>query len=176
MQAFDLPQPEPRIYEIPDDSLESKPKTALVLEDNAAFADTLKDALESFGYRVTIVPTGAEGVQQILASDFDAIVCDMVMPNFPGDMFYLAVQRARPHLCQRFIFITGHQDNPKIVQFIKQSGCVALWKPFEMRRLSDALEFVNCGRRQPVPVGTVNPIPNIAKQILRVVGRCDDNS
>jgi CheY-like chemotaxis protein len=59
-------------------------------------------------YQVTNVPLGAEGVQQVLASDFDAIVCDMVMPNFPGDMFYLAVQRARPHLCQRFIFITGH--------------------------------------------------------------------
>jgi len=163
MQSFDLPQPAPRIYEIPDDLLESKHKTVLVLEDNAAFADTLKDALESFGYRVTVVPTGAEGVQQILASDFDAIVCDMVMPNFPGDMFYLAVQRSRPHLCQRFIFITGDQDNPKIVQFIKQSGCVALWKPFEMRRLFDALEFVNCGRKQPAPVGTVNHLPNIGK-------------
>ena len=121
----------------------------------------MKGALESYGYRVTVVPTGTEGVQQILAADFDAIVCDMVMPNFPGDMFYLAVQRSRPHLCQRFIFITGHQDNPKIIQFIKQSGCVALWKPFEVRRLFDALEFVTCGRRQPVPAGTVNSLPNI---------------
>jgi CheY-like chemotaxis protein len=163
MQSFDLPQPAPRIYEIPDDLLESKHKTVLVLEDNAAFADTLKDALESFAYRVTVVPTGAEGVQQILASDFDAIVCDMVMPNFPGDMFYLAVQRSRPHLCQRFIFITGDQDNPKIVQFIKQSGCVALWKPFEMCRLFDALEFVNFGRKQPAPVRTVNHLPNTGK-------------
>jgi CheY-like chemotaxis protein len=161
MQEPDLPQPEPRIYEIPDDLLEPKHKTVLVLEDDAAFVDTLKDTLECFGYRVTAVPTGAEGVQQILTSDFDAIVCDMVMPNFPGDMFYLAVQRSRPHLCQRFIFITGQQDNPKIIQFIKQSGCVALWKPFKARRLLDALEFVTCGRRQSVPTGTVNPLPNI---------------
>jgi DNA-binding NtrC family response regulator len=161
MQKLDLPQPEPRIYEIPDDLLESRHKTVLVLEDDAAFVDTLKDTLESFSYHVTVVRTGAEGVQQILASEFDAIVCDMVMPNFPGDMFYLAVQRSRPHLCQRFIFITGHQDNPKIIQFIKQSGCVALWKPFKARQLLDALEFMTCGRRQPVPTGKVNPLPNI---------------
>ena len=161
MRELDQPQPEPRIYEIPDDLLESKPKTVLVLEDDTAFAATLKDALESFGYRITFVPTGTEGVQQILASDFDAIVCDMVMPNFPGDMFYRAVQRSRPHLCRRFIFITGHQDNPKIVQFIKQSGCVALWKPFEVRRLFNALEFVTSGRRQRVPAGTVNPLSNM---------------
>ncbi|MGD1088962.1 MAG: response regulator [Verrucomicrobiota bacterium] len=160
MQEPNLPEPEPRIYEIPDDLLETKHKTVLVLEDDAVFVDTLKDTLEWFGYRVTAVPTGTEGVQQILTTDFDAIVCDMVMPNFPGDMFYLAVQRSRPHLCQRFIFITGQQDNPKIIQFIKQSGCVALWKPFKARQLLDALE-VTCGRRQPVPAGTINPLPNI---------------
>lgn len=162
MQKFDPPQPEPRIYEIPDDVVESTRKTVLVLEDEAAFAHTLKDALESLDYRVTVVPTGAEGVQQILTADFDAIVCDMVMPHFPGDMFYLAVQRSRPHLCQRFIFITGNKDNPKIIQFIKQSGCMALWKPFEMRQLSDALQFVIYGKRQTVPVGTANVLPDPA--------------
>jgi two-component system cell cycle sensor histidine kinase/response regulator CckA len=93
-------------------------------------------------YRVTVVPTGVEGMQQILASDFDAIVCDMVMPNFPGDMFYLAVQRARPHLCKRFVFMTGHHDNPKIAQFIQEVRGMVLWKPFEMRQLFDALETV----------------------------------
>jgi len=56
----------------------------------------LKDILENLNYRLTIVPSGTEGVKQILAADFDAIVCDMVMPNFPGDKFYLAVQQARP--------------------------------------------------------------------------------
>lgn len=161
MREFDLPEPEPRTYEIPDDLLASQYKTVLILEDDTDFADTLRDALEGSDYRVTVVSNGAEGVQQILASDFDAIVCDMVMPNFPGDMFYLAVQRARPHLCRRFIFITGHQDNPKIVQFIKQSGCLALWKPFEMRQLFDALEFVTSGVSRPSPVGTVTPLPNM---------------
>src|SRR5271154_5806679 len=137
MQELDPPQPEPRIYEIPDDLLDSKRNTVLVLEDDTDFANTLRDSLESLGYRLTIVPTGAEGIKQILATDFDAIVCDMVMPNFPGDMFYLAVQRTRPHLCKRFIFVSGHKDNEKIIQFIKQTKRIALWKPFEMQGLLD---------------------------------------
>jgi len=142
MQNHDSTQPEPRTYEIPDDPLSSKCKSVLILEDGNVFAATLKETLEEQDYRVTVVPNGAEGVQKILAADFDAIVCDMVMPNFPGDMFYLAVQRSRPHLCQRFIFMTGHQDNPKIAQFIEQTRALVLWKPFEMRRLFDALETV----------------------------------
>ena len=133
---------EPRTYEITDDSSSARSKTILILEDDSTFADTLKQLLDSQGYGITIVPTGAEGLQKILAADFDAIVCDMVMPNFPGDMFYLAVQRARPHLTKRFIFTTGHQSDPKIAGFIKKSGCPALFKPFEMRDLFDALETV----------------------------------
>lgn len=140
MQEFSLPKIEPRVYDLSEDRTVSRPKTVLVLEDDTNFAGTLKDALEIFGYAVTVVPGGAEGVQQILATDFDAIVCDMVMPNFPGDMFYKAVERARPNLCRRFIFITGHQENPKVVEFIKQTGRPGLWKPFEMRELFDALE------------------------------------
>ena len=140
MQKHDPTQPEPRMYEIPDNPSSSKRKTVLLLEDEAAFAAVLKETLEEQDYRVTVVPSGAEGVQQILASDFDAIVCDMVMPNFPGDMFYRAVKHSRPHLCKRFVFITGHQDNPKIVKFIEEVQGMVLWKPFEMRKLFDALE------------------------------------
>ena len=133
---------EPRTHEIHDDPLSSKRLTVLVLEDNAAFAEVLKETLEGQDYSVTVVPSGVEGVQKILHSDFDAIVCDMVMPNFPGDMFYRAVQNSRPHLCKRFVFISGYQDNPKVTKFIEEVRGVVLWKPFKMRLLFEALETV----------------------------------
>ena len=144
------------IYEISEPPEEATPKTVLVLDDDPDFTDTLKEALESHHYRLTIVPTGAEGIKQILATDFDAIVCDMVMPNFPGDMFYLAVQRARPHLCKRFIFVSGHKDNEKIVQFIKQTKRMALWKPFEMQELLDALKTVTRSSGLPAYADQLN--------------------
>jgi CheY-like chemotaxis protein len=98
--------------------------------------------LEEQGYCVTVVPSGTEGIQRVLVSDFDAILCDMVMPNFPGDMFYRAVERSRPHLNKRFVFMTGHQDNPKVTKFIQDVRGTVLWKPFEMGKLFDALEKV----------------------------------
>ena len=33
------------------------------------------------------------------------------MPTMAGDMFYLAVQKTKPQLCSRFLFVTGHADN-----------------------------------------------------------------
>jgi len=142
MEEINLPPLAPSVYEISERTDDAKPKSILVLDDDPAFVETLQDILASHNYRLTIVPSGTEGVKQILANDFDAILCDMVMPNFPGDKFYLAVQQARPHLCKRFIFITGHKGDRNIIQFIKQTGRIALWKPFEIRELVDALEFV----------------------------------
>jgi CheY-like chemotaxis protein len=142
MQHQSPAPPEPKTYEIPDDPLSARSKTVLILEDDLDFASTLKETLEEQDYRVTVVPNGAIGVQRILASDFDAILCDMVMPNFPGDMFYLAVQRSRPHLCERFIFMTGYQGEPKVAKFLESVKSRVLAKPFEMRHLFDALESV----------------------------------
>jgi CheY-like chemotaxis protein len=140
---YDSPAlPEPKTYEISDDPLSARSKTVLVLEDDVEFAAALKAILEEQDYRVTVVPNGSIGVQRILAADFDAILCDMVMPGFPGDMFYLAVQRSRPHLCERFIFMTGHPSDPKVAKFLSGVKNRTLAKPFEMRHLFDALEMV----------------------------------
>jgi DNA-binding response OmpR family regulator len=114
----------------------------LLLEDDLELARTLKDLLESADFVVDVVPNGAEGLKQILIRDYDAIVCDMVMPNFPGDMFYLAVQRTKPHLCRRFVFSTGHRADPRIDGFIRQVKGLVLWKPFQPHELFDAIQTV----------------------------------
>ena len=136
-----IPKPE-IIYEIPDDIEASKPKEILILEDEADLASLLQSALESAGYAVTIVTSGAEGLKKILASDYNVILCDMVMPSFPGDMFYRAVERARPQLCKRFIFMTGHHGDRKIEQFIRGIQGLMLWKPFEMNDLFEDIKLV----------------------------------
>ena len=55
-----------------------------------------------------------------MVSDYSVILCDMVMPNLAGDMFYVAVERVKPHLCRRIVFVTGHQGDRKVDEFIPQ--------------------------------------------------------
>ena len=62
MQENEFNPQEPRTYEIHDDPLSSKRQTVLVLEDNGAFAEALKDTLEGQDYSVTVVLSGVEGV------------------------------------------------------------------------------------------------------------------
>src|SRR4030095_17078379 len=101
-----------------EETSELEIKSILLLDDDVELANALKELLQSRNFVVTTVSNGAEGLREVMALDFDAIICDMLMPHMPGDMFYLAVQRTKPHLCRRFIFITGHSDKPKVTEFL----------------------------------------------------------
>ena len=117
-------------------------KRILLLEDDTQLSEIIKEFLEMTGYEVVSVCNGVEGVREIFVGDFQAIVCDMMMPKLAGDMFYLAVERMRPAMCQRFVFITGQHGNPKVLGFINKVGGIMLTKPFPMNDLLDLVGFV----------------------------------
>jgi len=110
-------------------SQELEIRSVLVLEDDVQQAILLKAILEGADFMVTTVENGVDGLREVMAFDFDVIVCDMMMPKMPGDMFYLAVSRAKAHLCSRFLFITGYTDDEKINEFIQRVHGHVLHKP-----------------------------------------------
>jgi CheY-like chemotaxis protein len=117
-------------------------KRILLLEDDAAFKEIMTDFLRENNCNVVAVQNGVEGVHEVLAGDFDVILCDMLMPTLPGDMFYRAVERMRPHLCDRFIFMTGYRGNSKVNEFIDQVRGTVLTKPFHVDDLLELVAFV----------------------------------
>ena len=133
------------------DSTDLDIKSILLLDDDIELADTLKLLLESRNFVVTTVKNGVEGLHEVMSFDFDIVMCDMMMPTMPGDMFYLAVQRTKPQLCSRFIFITGHSGNPKIDDFLKKVNAMVLAKPVGTEELIRAISFVlNQSQRETV--------------------------
>jgi CheY-like chemotaxis protein len=135
------PDPEPR--ELPT---QSRAESVLLLEDDIAFGDTLLVFLESQGLCVTRVTDGVEGLRQVIATDFDFILCDMAMPNMPGDQFYQELEQIKPELCKRFIFMTGHHADPRSDTFVRRVHALMLWKPFPLADLVTATGIVR--RRQ----------------------------
>jgi CheY-like chemotaxis protein len=127
-----------KIWDVSAEELELS-KSILLVEDDVAFAEIVKEYLESYGYSVTIASDGVQGLKRVMEKDFDVVLCDLMMPNLPGDMFYVAVERVKPQLARRFIFITGHQNNPKISEFIKKVRALTLFKPFEMHVLLETI-------------------------------------
>ena len=114
----------------------------LLLEDDPSFKEIMTDFLNESGYTVIAVQNGVEGVHQVLADEFEVILCDMMMPTLPGDMFYRAVERMRPHLCERFVFMTGHRGNGKVNDFITNVNGTILGKPFHVDDLLEMIAFI----------------------------------
>ncbi len=119
----------------------------LNLEDDREFAGVLKLHLEHHGHSVKSVSNGSEGLKLIMHEDFDVIICDLMMPQVAGNMFYVAVEKSKPHLTNRFIFVTGYGSEPKVEQFLKSSGQKHLWKPFSPADLLRAIDEVIRSRK-----------------------------
>jgi CheY-like chemotaxis protein len=122
---------------MPVTQLESRQENQriLVVEDDSELSGVLDYYLRGHGYQVTCVSNGVEALRSVMETDYHAVLCDMVMPRMPGDMFYMAVRRVRPHLCNRFIFLTAHQESPRIKEFLSQMSEAVLRKPFHLEDL-----------------------------------------
>lgn len=114
----------------------------LLLEDRDDFREILRDYLVSCGYQVISVRSGVEGLREIMKAPVDLVICDMMMPRMGGEMFYWAVTRVRPAAAQRFIFFTGHKNNPPIDFFFRRVSATVLFKPFKMSALDSAIRDV----------------------------------
>lgn len=113
----------------------------LLLDDDTTLRELITTYLAEHGYTVVPVENGGEGVREVLASDFTLVLCDFMMPGLPGDLFYDAVERIRPELCKRFVFMTGHRDDAKTNEFIARVNGQVLWKPFQMSELLAAISI-----------------------------------
>jgi CheY-like chemotaxis protein len=129
-------------------------KNILLVDDDIELANTLKQLLESRNFVVTTVEDGVDGLREVMNFDFDVIICDMLMPKMPGDMFYLAVQKTKPHLCRRFLFVTGHGDNPKVEAFLKRVDGQVVLKPVLAEDLIRMISFaMKRGQQTPGSAG-----------------------
>lgn len=120
-------------------------KCVLIVDDDLELSAIYRHLLETFNYEVRTAANGAEALTQLLRRDVDAIICDLRMSELEGDLFYNALERAKPHLCNRFIFLTGVADDPKYHSFLSQVKSPVLHKPvhpeqllMELQRLPDA--------------------------------------
>ena len=138
-----------RIVEAPQSKLETTASqvmarfdTILIVEDDLAFSELLSSYLESQSFYVTCVSNAPEALRQMASTNFDVIVTDMVLPGPSGEDFYREVERVRPELCRRIVFMTGHNAEQRTDDFIRRVRALMLWKPFPLGDLLSAAQTV----------------------------------
>ncbi len=113
--------------------------SVLVVEDEAALAAAVKEALEDAGYHVERAADGEEALVRVSAHAFDAIVCDLKMPRRDGRAFYRELVASWPALARHVVFVTGDVAGTEAESFLEQTGCRWLAKPFRLAELLQAV-------------------------------------
>jgi DNA-binding NarL/FixJ family response regulator len=111
----------------------------LVGED--AFTRNLRPSFKTNLFTLETASNCVDAVKKIIQSEFEVVVCD-VTPRFPVETFYVAIERVRPYLVRRLLFLTGHDTDPDVNKFMRKSAAATLWKPYEQHVLFETIETV----------------------------------
>ena len=118
------------------DAVHSQPlKAVLVVDDDKQLASALQWILADENYLVDIAFDGEEALLKVRVHEYDAVICDVMMPRLRGDEFYVQAKKLRPDLADRFIFITGFAADSDIREFLSARRLKHLIKPFPINQL-----------------------------------------
>lgn len=112
----------------------------LIVEDDFELADLLAEVLTLENCTSEYASNGMEALGKLCTANFDAIICDVMMPRVDGRAFYQQVAKDYPYLADRFLFITGQASHRAgLANFISGTGNTLLEKPFDIEPLRAAL-------------------------------------
>jgi len=104
----------------------------LIIDDEQSIRRTLREILEYEKYQVEDAETGMEGILKIKEQEFDAILCDIKMPEMDGIETLEAIKGITD--CP-VIMISGHGTIETAVEAIKKGAYDYIAKPPDLNRL-----------------------------------------
>jgi CheY-like chemotaxis protein len=112
-------------------------RRVLVVDDNAASAETLAEVLEMLGHTVEIAKNGPSAIAKARASPPDVVICDIGMPGMSGCEVARALRAAG--LAARLLALSGY-GRPDDVQAATAAGFDAyVVKPADIDELAALL-------------------------------------
>lgn len=141
----------------------------LIADDHAANRTVLQRLLEKAGHHVTSVGGGEAVLDAVAALDYDAVICDLHMPDVSGlDLLrqLRVMQAGSPNRTP--VLILSADVTPESIQACQQAGARAfLSKPVATARLLDALAEIATNGRLAAPLIAVrNEEPRIDGSIF----------
>ena len=116
------------------------PSKLLIVEDEPTLARAFQRMLRS-GHEVTVALSGREALDLLRSGkSFDAILCDLLMPEMTGMDLYDEIHRSFPGLERRMIFMTGGAFTQRAREFLEGLTNPHLTKPFDLQGVLGALQ------------------------------------
>lgn len=108
-------------------------QTILVIDDEKAIRNSLKDILSMEGFKVDEAADGAEGMKKLTDNEYDCILCDIKMPKADGIEVLQKAMELKPDT--PFIVISGHGTIETAVDAVKKGAYDYISKPPDLNRM-----------------------------------------
>jgi two-component system, NtrC family, sensor kinase len=137
--VIELPYTPPPTYEPPladgTEPAHSSVRRLLVVDDEPTIRNAISTYFRSLGHIVDAVGTGREAVVRVTATDYDALLLDLRLPDITGAevLHELEVLRRAP---QRVVFITGDTQSESSRRALEVTGRPVVSKPFLLDELA----------------------------------------
>lgn len=105
----------------------------LIIDDEKAIRNTLKEILEYEGFLVDEVDNGVDGIELIKTKDYDVVLCDIRMNKLDGIAVLTESLLIKPDL--PFIMISGHGTIETAIEASKIGAFDFIAKPPDLNRL-----------------------------------------
>ena len=113
-------------------------KHVLIVDDDRSLCETLADGLSVRGFSVSISNDAAACLERLDQEEFDAVLCDLRMPEVDGIALTSKIRASRPDLPVVFISGYSREEVPMPAEVRDHAGF--LQKPFQMNQLVQVLE------------------------------------
>src|SRR6185369_8241875 len=107
----------------------------LVIDDDPIMSRTLRRGLKPHEVRTASSASEAEIALLDPSYSPDLVVCDVFLPGANGHILHQRVRAQRPHIADRFVFVTGGALGRAEADYIKASGRATLLKPVDVKSL-----------------------------------------
>jgi two-component system, chemotaxis family, chemotaxis protein CheY len=116
--------------------------SVLIVDDEDAVRQLIRDALGHAGYQVNEARDGKEGLLRYRQSPTDLVIMDILMPDQDGLESIMTLRREFPEA--KIIAITGGSDMIGILNFLDVAKMLGarrtLQKPFDMKHLLEVVQ------------------------------------
>lgn len=121
----------------------------LIVDDEVLFASSLR-RMFSNEHEVSVVHCASDAIGMLRAGiRFDAILCDLQMPEITGMELYQELRRFAPEQAECMIFLTGDAFSERAQHFLDEIPNRWFEKPCSLELLRAGVREVvvrNCGR------------------------------
>jgi DNA-binding NtrC family response regulator len=153
----------------------------LVIDDERAIRNSLKEILSDEGYAVETAENGEEGLQAADKEKYDVIFCDIKMPGMDG--IEVLGKLVEAGIETPVVMISGHGDIDTAVECIKKGAFDFIQKPLDLNRI--LITIKNAGDKANLVtqtrilkkkvygqqmVGSSEPMRHIREMIDKVAG------